>query len=324
VRGAARLLAGLSTGIAAIAFMAPVARAATGAIGVVPFVRDTSSGAEFPDVGALLADRLATRSVERIVGPGAIMVEPEVEPADGVVRAWADAYDVAAVVVGRVTSIGDQLSLDVRLRSGETGAVIGTYAAETTEAEGLDRAIDDLAIQVLDGAEDLMPGAPSATAPPAPVAASAGEGSGSPFGIHIDGDQPISIRSDRLESSTRAGSRTLLFTDNVVVTQDDVTIRSERLEAVYPPKANQPSRLVATGSVQMSNATNEARCDHATYERDADRLVCRGNAELRDGNDCVAGNWIEFDLNAETVTVGGGATVVLGGDDGKGSGGTCR
>jgi hypothetical protein len=38
-------------------------------------------------------------------------------------------------------------------------------------------------------------------------------------------------------------------------------------------------------------------------------MLCEGNAELRDGDDRVAGEVIEFDLAAERVVVRGGATV---------------
>jgi lipopolysaccharide export system protein LptA len=146
------------------------------------------------------------------------------------------------------------------------------------------------------------------------VSAAPSEASDDAFGISFDSDRPMSIHADKLESVRSSGARTLLFTQNVVVTQDDVTIKSNRLEAFYPPDSNQPERLVATGQVRMSNRTNEARCDRATYERSKDMLVCRGNAELREGDDCVAGEWIEFDLESETLKVGGGAKAVIGGD----------
>ena len=159
-------------------------------------------------------------------------------------------------------------------------------------------------------------------APVSPAPAAEGSSGGGAFGIHFDSDSPVSIRSNSLESAKRNGSRKLLFTQNVIVEQDNVTIRSQRLEAYYPPKASQPSRMVATGQVWISNGDYVARCDEAIYEREQDTLTCRGNAEMWDGDDCVAGEWIFFDLSAETLKVGGGARVLLGGDkDHAGSGG---
>ncbi len=127
----------------------------------------------------------------------------------------------------------------------------------------------------------------------------------------FDNDQPISIHSDELEASQNGGARRLVFSKNVRVEQGDLRLASARLEAFYPENANQPDRLVATGSVHVVQGTREARCDEAVYHRSDDLLVCEGNAELRDGDDRVAGERIEFDLAAEKVTVKGGATVLF-------------
>lgn len=203
----------------------------------------------------------------------------------------------------------------VALERLESGAEAGAVVADATDAgdsgtNGLEQALEGVAPEIqaategklLDGAADV------ATLPPTPEPT----GGGDAFGIRFDSDRPVSIRSEELESSKTNGSRKVVFTKNVVVEQDDVTIRSQRLEAYYPPETSQPSRMVASDRVWMSNGDYVARCDEATYEREADTLTCRGNAEMREGEDCVAGNWIEFDLSAETVKVGGGAKVVLG------------
>jgi lipopolysaccharide transport protein LptA len=279
-------------------------------IAVAPFERNVPPGAAVPDVETLLADRLGTQGVQRIVGPAELAVEADAEPADETVQAWAKQADVAVVVVGRITRIGDQVSVDVRLRSGETGEVVSTYVAEVLRAERLETAVDRLARQILDGAGDFLQSDAPAGPPASPAPSEPANGA---FGINFDSDRPISIRSDELEAIKTGGARRLLFTRNVVVTQDDMTIRSNRLEAFYPAETNQPDRLVASGSVRMTQGEREARCDEATYERAEDLLICRGNAELRDGEDCVAGEWIEFDTTTETVNVKGGAKVVIGG-----------
>jgi lipopolysaccharide transport protein LptA len=300
----------VAIGFSAAATDEPAPQASSIAIAVAHFERDAPPGAALPDIETLLADRLGTQGVQRIVGPGELAVEADAEPADETVQAWAKQADVAVVVVGRITRIGNQVSVDVKLRSGETGEVASTYVAEVLRAERLEPAVDRLARQILDGAGDfLQPGAsddpPASPAPPEPA--------GNSFGINFDSGRPISIRSDELEAIKTDGVRRLLFTNNVVVTQDDTTIRSDRLEAVYPAKTSQPDRLVASGRVRMTQGEREARCDEATYERDKELLICRGNAELREGEDCVVGEWIEFDTEAETVNVKGGARVVIGG-----------
>ena len=139
-----------------------------------------------------------------------------------------------------------------------------------------------------------------------------------PFGVGLpDSDQPISIRADELEAVSREGARTLIFTANVRVEQADVRIESDRLEAHYPKGEKQPDRLVATGHVRLTQKTVEARCDNATYERIAQLFSCEGNAELRDGDNRVAGAVIEFDLEREIVRVKGGASVLIHPESGK-------
>jgi lipopolysaccharide export system protein LptA len=61
----------------------------------------------------------------------------------------------------------------------------------------------------------------------------------------------------------------------------------------------------------MVRGAREARCQEAIYYRVEGRLVCRGNAELREGDDLVRGQVIEFDVETDRVTVSGGASVRL-------------
>jgi lipopolysaccharide transport protein LptA len=303
------------------------------AVAVAPFERVAAPDAAVPEVDTLLADRIGTRGVARIVGPGQLTVAADAEPDAETARAWAKQADAEVLVVGRVTRIGSQLSLDVRLRSAESGAVVGTYVAEIAGDESLEAGVDRLAGQVVEGARAFLSGevevpASVSTAPPSAAAApTASKRKTNPFGISaFDNEQPISISSGELEAVKQDGARRLLFTKNVVVTQADVTIKSSRLEAFYPPNASQPERLVATGGVEMRQGDRTANCDNATYDRGEEILVCRGNAVLVEGEDHVRGNVIEFDLDKETVKVKGGAEVVIApeSEPTNGSGGTGR
>jgi lipopolysaccharide export system protein LptA len=315
--GAGVVLTFLCCLFAAVAATAETSSAETVSIAVAPFERRAAPDVVLPAIDQLLADRIATRGVKKIVGPAELETEADAEPSDESVQALASRAGVAAIVVGRITGIGPAVSVDVRLRAASSGEVLGTYVAEVLKSDQLESAVDDLASQVLDAASGVASGG-------APAVSSAPSDDGDvAFGISFDGDRPISIRADQLESVRSSGTRKLLFTQNVVVVQDDVTIKSNRLEAFYPPESSQPEKMVATGRVRMTNRKNEARCDRATYERSKDTLVCRGNAELREGDDCVAGEWITFDLESETVKVGGGAKVVIGGDGSSGQG-QCR
>jgi lipopolysaccharide export system protein LptA len=130
----------------------------------------------------------------------------------------------------------------------------------------------------------------------------------------IKGDKPLSIRSDELEAIEEGGKRHLLFTRNVNIEQGDLRVHSDRLEAFYPPGGNQPDKLVANGHVRVSQLDKTMICDAATYYQTEDRLVCSGNAELRQGADRVKGKEIEIFVKQNRVKVKGGAIVNVAAD----------
>lgn len=125
----------------------------------------------------------------------------------------------------------------------------------------------------------------------------------------IQGDKPLSIKSDELEAIEEGGRRRLVFTRSVNVEQDDLKVHADRLEALYPPGVNQPDRLVANGNVRVTQRDKTMLCDAATFYQSEDRLVCTGNAELRQGSDRVQGREIEIFVKQNRVKVKGGATV---------------
>jgi lipopolysaccharide transport protein LptA len=203
--------------------------------------------------------------------------------------------------------------------------------------EDLDGAIATLADQVLAGALALGPraAAPSAApaGPAAPVAvasaapasapapepdpapetsAPAAVSASAPFGFRAwKSDAPLSIQSDSLDAAQEAGRRTLVFQNGVRVTQGDLKLECDRLEAIYPVDANQPDRLVARGSVHVAQGRQQAWCDQATYDRAGQRLRCEGNARFEDAGNQLAGRVIDIDLAKETINVTGGAEILI-------------
>jgi lipopolysaccharide export system protein LptA len=285
---------------------APALMASSLSIGVAPFEQVAPADEPLPQLASLLARHLATLGVQRVVGPERLGAGAVAEPDAATVRGWAADADVAAIVVGRTTRVGSQLSVDVRLRSGTTGQVSQTYVAEIAHPDRLQVSVEELAARIVDGAGALV----AVTSPPPDAAPP--QKSGTRIGLgSFDADAPLTIRSDSLDAFQEEGMRRLVFSENVKATQADLTITSDRLEALYPENASQPERLVAEGRVVVARRGREARCDRATYQRSDRRVTCRGNAELREGDDRVTGALIEFDMDAERVVVSGGAAVVI-------------
>ncbi|MGE4608983.1 MAG: LptA/OstA family protein [Myxococcota bacterium] len=287
--------------------------AADARVGVALFETAGPPSIELPDVATLLADRIGTLGVARIVGPAKLAAAADASPSDTTVTELASRAGVDVIVVGRTTQIGGQLSIDVRLRSATTGKHVATYVGEVGRTHQLASVVETLAGQVIDGTVELWASAhpPAVSAQkPAPKP----ERQRRPF----DNDKPISIKSNSLEATDVEGRRRLVFTGNVRVTQDDVKMTSDSLTATYPNGESQPSEMVARGGVRVMQNSQEVRCDTGTYKRREAKLMCCGHAELRDGADRVRGSCIEFDLNGETVRVEDAIINIYPDDNGSG------
>jgi len=277
---------------------AELAAAARARVGVAPFEVSGPTGTEAPDFATLLADRLGARGVGRVVGPDQLGAPATAQVAASAARALAAAAAVDGIVVGRTTQLGNHFSVDVRLLSATSGAVVDTYIAEIARTDQSTPAIATLADQVIEGVLGLASPADLAPLPASPGVASANSNLG-----FFDKSAPISIKSNALEAAEINGNRRLVFSGDVNVVQNDITMTSNRLTADYAKGASEPSRLVAQGSVRVVQGTQEARCDSGTFQREEELLICCGNAELRDGASRVRGKCIEFDLGKQTVRV---------------------
>lgn len=287
------------------------------AIGVAPFERVAPPGLSIPELASPLAAEILARGAGRTVSPASLAEAGLAEPSDEQVRRLARDHELDALVVGRVTRLGERVSIDVRLRDGRSGAVAGTYVAELPVREPPEPVLQHLATQLVSGALTLVQ-IPVAAAPgepqgePAPGRPSTRVAPGGALGIDaFDSDAPFSIRSDELEATEDGSQRSLIFRRNVLAKQGDLELRADRLVAEYPEGAKQPSRLTARGGVSVRQGQREASCRQADYVGSEERIVCSGDAVLRDGQDELRGESIVFDLAEQRVTVEGGTQVAV-------------
>jgi lipopolysaccharide export system protein LptA len=124
-------------------------------------------------------------------------------------------------------------------------------------------------------------------------------------------DAPIEIKADEAEIVAEGEGRRLVFTGSVWVHQDNLTLRSDFLEAEYVEGESEPRQLVARGAVRVEQGNRSARCDQARYERTSQQITCRGHAELVQGCDIVRGELIVLDLAANKARVEGAASIVI-------------
>lgn len=303
---------------------------ASPSLGVAGFGGDVARGAASQTVASELAEAIASRGVKRVLRPGSFVARAGIDPSASDVRNWAYAAALDALILGQVSaaSDGSPERLVVVVRSGHSGGERSRHALDLPEPAERADALARLADEILVGLGYELPGkAPSgpgvAAGPAAGNAAAADRGRGLDAAFDsegFDGGAPIEIKAEEAEIVSGDHGRELLFQRNVHVTQANVTLRSERLEATYKRGESEPEKLVANGEVYVDQGGRRAKCDRAVYLRKDQRLTCSGRAELVQGCDIVRGDSIEFWLSDDRARVEGAASIVIRPEHEEGSG----
>lgn len=153
----------------------------------------------------------------------------------------------------------------------------------------------------------------------APVAARAQSGglANTLSGFSADSNKPIGIRSDVMELHDR--DKFAVFSGNVTVTQEDVTIRTGRLKVEYEGNPAQGegsadqriSRIEAFDKVLVTVKDQKLSGDHAVFEMKKQVITVDGNVVLSQGGNVLRGNRLTVDLESgrsrlESGSSGGG------------------
>jgi len=307
--------------------------ASTLRIAVAPFSGNEEIGELSPlVVASALAKRLADRNVERLIAPGDFVATSDFEPRASEIRRWAFNSAVDTIVVGRVISVNGSGKdaprvVETVIRAGHSGARLGEHQVVVPSDGELAPYIDQLATAILGGLGHVeSPVAGIRASESAAVGSAGADSGGGPDGetesserglgvvlseSQFRGDAPIEIKAEEAEIVSGQDGRKLIFQRNVWVRKDNVILRSDRLEASYTKGESEPHELIAEGKVQIVQNDRRARCDRAIYQREANRLICRGHAELVQGCDIIRGESIEFDLAGEQARVEGAASIVI-------------
>lgn len=127
--------------------------------------------------------------------------------------------------------------------------------------------------------------------------------------------EPIHIRSEDLEFFY--GKNRIEYRGNVVVTQGDMTLRSDFLTVFYDDQASVPrspktsppqriKRIVAEGNVEITSGERLATSRKAVFNEKKRTVTLQGNAILREGTNQVAGDVVEVFLDEKRSIVKGG------------------
>jgi len=101
-----------------------------------------------------------------------------------------------------------------------------------------------------------------------------------------------------------------VFEGNVVVTEPRVQMKSQKLHVFFDASNNVES-VVATESVEVTQADRVASCGRAVYTVSSGAITMTQNPKLSRAKDEVAGEKIQIFVNSEKVIVSPGARLVV-------------
>jgi len=320
------LLASLALAAAAGAQLQPGDSAGL-ALGVAPFEVDAPPGAAVPDVATLLAARLGMRGVERVVGPAQLGAVADADAEPAVVQSWASDAGVDAVVVGRTTRIGNQLSVDVRLRLGDSGEVGRTLIEQFQRSEDLEGGLDHLAGEVIAATELLLeaPEPEPAVAARGPAASvgegPAAEGGADPAGPAGDGAaaeggaDPATPAGDGaavpggVDRAASGGNGRAPFGFDFGSGEEPLAIESDELEVVQKDGRRRlvfsKNVRVRQGEMQLSSALLEAVYPDGGGQPES--LMAKGSVRITQGKQTARCDRLDYDRLGERLVCRGNA-----------------
>ena len=116
---------------------------------------------------------------------------------------------------------------------------------------------------------------------------------------------PIDLSADRAEAQDR--SDRAIFAGNVVVRQDELTLRTARLTIAYASTGGiDINRIDASGGVVVTSPSETARGSFATYDLETGLITMIGDVRLERDGSSLSGGRLVIDLNSGRATMDGG------------------
>ena len=144
---------------------------------------------------------------------------------------------------------------------------------------------------------------PSRPRPPRPAATA--QSPAAPGASQDGRSAPVTVDADQLENLQKEGL--VVFTGNVVASQDSSTQYADRMEVYLDDKGNRIVRTVSTGNVRI--ITKDCRtgtAKRAEYYDAEQRVVLIGNARVWRDDNVVTGERITIYLAEDRSVVEGG------------------
>ena len=122
-------------------------------------------------------------------------------------------------------------------------------------------------------------------------------------------ENPVDISADRLEVKQK--ENIALFTGNVVVTQSDLSLVSDRITVFYQGERDKNnsssiSRLDASGNVVLTSPTETIKSTWGVYDFSEKIITLGGNVELINEERQITSPRLQVNLATGLITMEGG------------------
>lgn len=126
-------------------------------------------------------------------------------------------------------------------------------------------------------------------------------------GMKQDSSAPLSVTADSLTVDQSTG--TAIFTGNVVITQGELKLSTDRAEVLYAAgEAGKPGKieqLLATGNVLLTTPTEAAEAEVANYSVLTSMIELTGNVVLTQNGSVLSGQKVTVNLTDGTAQAEG-------------------
>ncbi|MCC3860370.1 LptA/OstA family protein [Pseudemcibacter aquimaris] len=124
-----------------------------------------------------------------------------------------------------------------------------------------------------------------------------------------DVENPVDISADRLEVKQK--ENIALFTGNVVVSQSDMSLVSDRITVFYEGESNAEStssisRLDASGNVVLTSPTETIRSTWGVYDFAEKIITLGGQVEFNNSEGQIKSPRLQVNLTTGQITMDGG------------------
>ncbi|MEM6856988.1 MAG: LptA/OstA family protein [Pseudomonadota bacterium] len=118
---------------------------------------------------------------------------------------------------------------------------------------------------------------------------------------------PVSVDASRIDVQERENR--VAFSGDVVVTQDNLTVRAQRMLLNYVDAGSlELQRITATGGVSVARGNERATGDTAVYDFNRRIITLAGDVRLRQGQNTLVGGRLVIDLDTGVSSVDGRAS----------------